>query len=70
MATSKISFRISTKEPEISFTHLWVQGFGWENTIYDSDDFERFWEYGSNDHETIYEAVNGKGKTELLKVVK
>ncbi len=33
----------------VQFTHFWVSGFGWENTIFLPEDFESVEELGFND---------------------
>lgn len=31
--------RLINRKEQVVFTHLWVNGFGWENTIYAQEDF-------------------------------
>lgn len=31
---------LSSKETKLTITHLWVDGFGWENTILIEEDFQ------------------------------
>ena len=34
---------------EVTFTHLWVKGFGWETTVYHLEDFEEVKEFVETD---------------------
>ncbi len=53
---------------EIIFTHYWVSGFGWENTIYSPSDFKEVIEAGKNDEGVIFYAnFDTNNKTHLLK---
>lgn len=53
---------------KIEFTHYWVSGFGWENTIYQVEDFENVEEMGYNDADGyIFLGVNEKGGKHILK---
>lgn len=51
-----------------SFTHYWVTGFGWENTIFQPEDFESVEIMGVNDKDgTIFCARAESGKYHILK---
>ena len=55
---------------EIEFTHYWVSGFGWENTIYHPEDFVTVEEMGFNNIDGyIFLGVNDKGGKHILKGV-
>lgn len=48
---------------KVVFTHLWVSGFGWENTIFLPSDFEEVEKLGENTNDgTIFIGVNGNAK--------
>lgn len=48
---------------KIEFTHYWVSGFGWENTIYLQSDFEEVEALGYNDKDGyIFMGINGNAK--------
>ena len=50
------------------FTHLWVKGFGWENTIYVADDFTSVKEIDVTvNEETLFIATDENGMEYLLK---
>ena len=50
------------------FTHYWVTGFGWENTIFINEDFENVEVLGYNKKDgTIFLAKNKLGKNHILK---
>ena len=67
-ALNKISEILINMKKEIIFTHFWVSGFGWENTIYHPSDFEEVIEAGKNDEGVIFYANFDKNKkTHLLK---
>jgi hypothetical protein len=52
----------------IEFTHYWVSGFGWENTIFLPSDFETIEEMGFNETDGfIFIAINNKGGKHILK---
>jgi len=52
---------------KIIITHLWVIGFGWENTIYSTEDFNNVMELNKIDNKFYeFEATQG-GKSYLLK---
>jgi hypothetical protein len=45
---------------KIVFTHYWVSGFGWENTIFLPSDFDSVEKLGENETDgTIFLGVNG-----------
>jgi hypothetical protein len=47
----------------IRFTHYWVSGFGWENTIFLPEDFETVELLGSNEKDgQIFCGINGNAK--------
>lgn len=57
------------KEQLISFTHYWVDGFGWENTVYDSFDFQDVQFIGeSEDEGKVYFCTNSLGNRQILRV--
>lgn len=48
---------------DMEFTHYWVSGFGWENTIFEPKDFESVEVLGFNDKDgTIFIGINGETK--------
>jgi hypothetical protein len=48
---------------KIEFTHYWVSGFGWENTIYLQSDFEEVEVMGYNDKDGyIFIGISGNAK--------
>jgi len=50
------------------FTHYWVSGFGWETTIYQTEDFETVEIMGENDVDgVIFLAINDNGGKHILK---
>lgn len=54
----------------MEFTHYWVSGFGWENTIYQPEDFETVEEMGFNYIDGhIFLGINKKGGKHILKGV-
>ena len=51
-----------------SFTHYWVTGFGWENTIFQPEDFVDVEIMGENDEDgTIFCACTSNSKWHILK---
>lgn len=53
---------------KITFTHYWVTGFGWENTIYLPEDFETVEQFGHSEKEGfVFIAVSGRGISHILK---
>ena len=53
---------------QVRFTHLFVKGFGWENTIYQEEDFEQVECLGANDKDgTIYQGTWDNGVSVILK---
>lgn len=48
------------------FTHNWVSGFGWENTIYQPADFEEIEKLGDSDEGVVYIGISDNGKTHIL----
>jgi len=55
---------------KVEFTHYWVSGFGWENTIFQQDDFEKVEEMGYNDADGyIFLGINKGGEKHILKGV-
>ena len=52
----------------MTFTHLWISGFGWENTIYQEEDFKEVELLGENDMDgCVYVAIQDNGKQQILK---
>lgn len=53
----------------VIFTHYWVTGIGWENTIYSNSDFKEVEEAGRNEEDGIifYGKFSDEGKTHILK---
>ncbi len=52
----------------IIFTHLFISGFGWENTIYQQEDFKEIELLGENEKDgKIFIAVQDNGKIQILK---
>ena len=48
---------------EIIFTHLWVAGFGWENTVYIESDFDTVELLGQSDIDGhVFIGINGNAK--------
>jgi len=54
-------------EKGIIFTHLWVDGFGWENTIYGVEDFIKCNCIGTNGNDKIYHCVNDRNIPVIIK---
>lgn len=55
---------------KVEFTHYWVSGFGWENTIFQQEDFETVEEMGCNDTDGhIFIGINIGGGKHILKGV-
>lgn len=53
---------------EIRFTHLYVKGFGWENTIFQREDFNSVEKLGENKNDgIIYLAFQKNGVRRTLK---
>jgi len=50
----------------LNFTHYWVTGFGWENTIFQSGDFTEVEKLGESDEGVAYIGVADNGKTHIL----
>lgn len=56
------------KKEKIEFTHYWVSGFGWENTIYQPEDFIIVEKMGFNDIDGhIFLGINDNGGKHILK---
>lgn len=56
------------ENPQIEFTGYWVSGFGWENTIFQPEDFVSIEELGRNDIDGIvFLAINDSGGKHILK---
>ncbi len=52
----------------IKFTHYWVSGFGWENTIFLPEDFIEVEKLGKNEKDGIvFIATNKVGGKHILK---
>lgn len=56
----------SVEENKLTITHLWVDGFGWENTILIEKDFIKI-EILSADGELILLATQENKTTQILK---
>lgn len=55
----------------MEFTHYWVSGFGWENTIFQPEDFETVEEMGFNDFDGyIFLGINGNGDLSRKHILK
>ena len=53
---------------KITFTHLWVDDFGWENTIFCPADFDEVEILGENKQDgKVYLAIQNNGKKRILK---
>ena len=53
---------------KIEFTHYWVSGFGWENTIFSPEDFVEVEELGENKKDgVVFLAINNAGGKHILK---
>lgn len=53
---------------DIRFTHLWVDDFGWENTIFQEEDFDSVEKLGENTKDgIIYLAFQENGLKRILK---
>lgn len=55
------------QKPAINFTHYWVSGFGWENTIYQPEQFTKIEILGVNEEGIIYFAENEHGVRHIFK---
>lgn len=52
----------------VNFTHYWVTGFGWENTIFLPSDFESVEILGENENDgTVFLCINDKGGQQIMK---
>ena len=56
---------------KIIFTHLWVEGFGWENTILIQEDFKELEKLGENEKDglILIGLQNQANKRQILKAV-
>lgn len=55
-------------KPQIKFTHDWVSGFGWENTIFLPEDFVEVEKLGENEIDgVVFIATNEHGGKHILK---
>lgn len=53
---------------KIEFTHCWVSGFGWEDTIFLPEDFIEVEKLGENKEDGIvFIAINDSGGKHILK---
>lgn len=53
---------------KIKFTHYWVSGFGWENTIFQQEDFVTIEYMGNNNQDgDIFLGINEVGGKHILK---
>lgn len=52
----------------IRFTHLWVENFGWENTIFSPTDFDSVELLGENEKDgKVFLAIQENGVQRILK---
>lgn len=52
----------------IEITHYWVSGFGWENTIFQTEDFITIEKMGFNEVDGfIFLGINDNGGKHILK---
>lgn len=51
----------------IEFTHYWVSGFGWENTIFQPEDFVEVENLGESEKDVVFIAINDAGGKHILK---
>ena len=52
----------------VVFTHIWVSGFGWENTIFKTEDFIEVEKLGENEADgVVFLATNEKGGKHIFK---
>jgi len=59
---------IASMNREYNFSHIWVKGFGWENTILHEEDFETVEIMGKNDEDgTIFCCYDKKSSTQIIK---
>lgn len=54
---------------EIEFTHLWVDDFGWEDTIFLPEDFKKVEYFGTNEKEyyIVFCGIQDNNKIRILK---
>lgn len=54
---------------KVSFTHLWVDGFGWENTVHLPSDFAELEVFGMDDEigVLIFLGISDRGGVRILK---
>ena len=53
----------------IIFTHLWVDDFGWENTVFNSDDFDSVEYLGkTDDGYDVYLCIQSNGKKRFCSI--
>lgn len=54
---------------EIKFTHLWVDNFGWENTIFQLEDFKSIELFARNNKENfiVFCGIQENSKVRILK---
>jgi len=57
-------------ETEIGFTHYWITGSGWTQTMLSKDDFISIDFIGENDEGTIFQGINEAGRKQILLVKK
>lgn len=50
----------------MKFTHYWVEGFGWENTIFQPEHFIEVEKLGENKEGTIYLGIAENNKKHIL----
>jgi hypothetical protein len=55
---------------EVGFTHYWITGSGWTQTMLSKDDFESIDFIGENDEGMIFQGINEAGRKQILLVKK
>ncbi len=52
---------------EVNFTHYWVTGFGWEETVFLPSDFIEVEEFGKDGNTIIFIGIDNSGGKHILK---
>ena len=53
---------------KVQFTHLWVDNFGWENTIFQQEDFKKVEVFGDSKNDgVVFMATQENDKPRILK---
>lgn len=55
------------KKETIEFTHYWVSGFGWGNTVFVPSDFESVEYFGKDENDIVFIGINKEGGKHILK---